>query len=317
MTTLPILDSAPFLTGPGPAEARALLESLERHGAARLVLPSGFARLASAGLLHAEAFFARPEAEKAEICITDSPHHRGWSVMNTERDWREQVHLGREWPAAEGGPDWARLEGPNRWPVPDRGFRAAMEAHLEAGAALGGALMQALAPFFGIRPEVHDPVGSYTLLKLIAYHPQRPGGAARPGVAAHVDFSLLTLVAQDGEGGLEVQEPGGGWVLVPPEAGTLILHPGELLEALSGGRIRAVPHRVTHAGTSKARLSLPLFFNPPLEAWIHPRSAPPRSELGSHVHRVLTGLEGPFRFGEAEWRRKGLNRWCATCCEGA
>ena len=187
-------------------------------------------------------------------------------------------------------------------------------AHLEACLELGAGLLQALAPAWGIPPAVCTAQEAYGLLKLIAYHPQEGPGPPRWGVAAYVDFSLLTLVAQDGEGGLEVRLPSGGWGPVPCEPGTLVLHVGELLEALSGGRLRATPHRVTHPGRTRPRLSLPVFVNPPLEAWIHPRPAPPRSPEADHVHRVLTGAEGPFCYGEAEWRRKGLDRWCATCC---
>lgn len=317
MSGAPTLAAASFLEGAESAAPRALQEALETHGWARLSLPPDLARLTAEALRQAEAFFARSESAKARLALEGSPHHRGWSVMHNERDWREQVHLGRERPAVEGGPDWARLQGPNRWPEPDRGFRGAMKAHLEAGAALGAALMGALAPAFGIPSEVCDRGAGYTLLKLIAYHPQLDRGAPRRGVAAHVDFSLLTLVAQDGEGGLEVLSPEGVWSEVPARPDTLVLHAGELLEALSGGRIRATPHRVTHRSSRRARISLPLFINPPLEAWIHPRPAPPRMEGSGHVHRVLTGREGPFRFGEAEWRRKGLNRWCAVCCAGA
>ncbi|MFN8011717.1 MAG: 2-oxoglutarate and iron-dependent oxygenase domain-containing protein [Holophagaceae bacterium] len=317
MTGAPTLPASPFLEGPEPAQARALREALETHGWARLSLPPGPARLAADALRQAEAFFARPEAEKARLAIEGSPHHRGWSVMHNERDWREQLHLGRERAALEGGADGMRLQGPNRWPTPDGGFRQAVGAHLEACAEIGAALMAALAPDFGIPPEVYDRDDGYVLLKLIAYHPQPEGGPPRRGVAAHVDFSLLTLVAQDGGGGLEVQSPEGVWTAVPPQPDTLVLHAGELLEALSGGRIRATPHRVTHRGARRARISLPMFVNPPLRAWIHPRPAPPRVAGGGHVHRVLTGTEGPFRFGEAEWGRKGLNRWCAACCDGA
>lgn len=314
MSALPVLDAGPFLEEAAPHQARQLFEALEDHGAARLALPPAFGSLAEAALRHAEAFFARPESEKARLAIPGSPHHRGWSLMHNERDWREQVHLGRERVPVAGGPDWTRLEGPNLWPDPDAGFRAALEAQLEAGAALGAALMRALAPAFGIGPAVYDQEGSYTLLKLLAYPPQRAGEAPRRGVAAHVDFSLLTLVAQDGEGGLEIQEPGGRWVAVEPVPDTLVLHVGEVLEALTGGRLLATPHRVTHRGSARARISLPCFFNPPLAAWIRARPAPRREDLVGHVHRVLTGREGPFRFGEAEWRRKGLNRWCAACC---
>lgn len=305
----------------GPAaggEGPRLREALETTGLALLLPPADLRAGVDQALAEAAAFFRSPATVKADMAIARSPHHRGWSVMHNERDWREQVHLGRERPALAAGPSWRRLQGPNPWqPGPGHRFREAMTAHLEACLALGQGLLRALAPAFDLPPTVYDAQDAYGLLKLIAYHPQDGSGTTRRGVAAHVDFSLLTLVAQDGAGGLEARLPDGAWIPVPALPGALVLHVGELLEALSGGTLRATPHRVTHPGRAGPRLSLPVFVNPPLAAWVHPRPAPERPPEGDHVHRVLTGHEVPFRFGEAEWRRKGLNRWCAACCEGA
>ena len=40
---------------------------------------------------------------------------------------------------------------------------------------------------------------------------------------AHTDYGNLTLLAQDATGGLEVRKRDGGWVGVPPAAGTFVL----------------------------------------------------------------------------------------------
>jgi isopenicillin N synthase-like dioxygenase len=103
--------------------------------------------------------------------------------------------------------------------------------------------------------------------------------------------------------------------------GSLWVHPGELLQVASGGAYSATPHRVVNPSFDHTRVSLPLFLNPPLSSWVkalaHVTEAPPTVESGetSHVHRVLplgVSIE-PFHFGEAEWRRKGLNGWCHAC----
>jgi isopenicillin N synthase-like dioxygenase len=113
----------------------------------------------------------------------------------------------------------------------------------------------------------------------------------------------------------------GTWSDVEPLAGAWWVHPGELLQFATRGRYQATPHRVTNRSRDRTRLSLPFFLNPPLAARV-PRlpavravEQPPR--LAEHVHHVLpedAAME-PFVFGAAEWRRKGLNRWCVECTD--
>jgi isopenicillin N synthase-like dioxygenase len=89
---------------------------------------------------------------------------------------------------------------------------------------------------------------------------------------------------------------------------------GELAEAATGGRLRATPHRVVNRSSARARLSIPVFVCPPLPATVQPRPQARRCD-GEHVHRVLPpDVSQPFVFGDGEWRRKGENVWCATCC---
>jgi isopenicillin N synthase-like dioxygenase len=153
-------------------------------------------------------------------------------------------------------------------------------------------------------------------MKLIGYHPQPQAGVERPGVAAHVDFSFITLTLQDSPG-LQVQDPAGAWHPVIPRPGALTVHAGELLELVSGGRYRATPHRVINPSLARTRVSIPLFMNPPLAATLTgtPASALPEA---AHVHRVLGPGTAPpaLHFGQAEWRRKGLDGWCFRCSPG-
>jgi len=231
-----------------------------------------------------------------------------------ERDWREQLHLARERPAREG-PDHARLEGPNLWPV-DEGWRQALIAYLDATAALGERIIDALTGELGLPPGSIPRGGpdGHVVMKLIGYHPQAAAGIARPGVAAHVDFSLLTLTLQDCPG-LEIRTPAGSWTLVEPRPDAVWVHPGELLELASGGRWPATPHRVVNRSLERTRVSIPLFLNPPLEAVVPGADRVFAAPDGEHVHRVLApgAPPRPLHFGEAEWRRKGLDGWCHAC----
>jgi isopenicillin N synthase-like dioxygenase len=290
-----------------------------REGGGFLLVPSVTAPLIGAVLAAARQLFALPREAKASLGIEHSRHFRGWSEMHNERDWREQLHLGRERPAVEG-PDHLRLDGPNLWP-PDGEWRRVVTAYLDAVAVLGERVLGTIAGTF----SAPDPSlartarDGYILLKMIGYHPQAAGLAPRPGVAAHVDFSWLTLTLQDSPG-LEVRTPDGAWMLLEPHPEGLWVHPGELLEFASRGRYAATPHRVVNRSLEQTRVSLPLFLNPPLDAMVplfggSGAHTQPSRPGGEHVHRVLEPdpRRVPFPFGEAEWRRKGLNGWCSVC----
>jgi len=87
----------------------------------------------------------------------------------------------------------------------------------------------------------------------------------------------------------------------------------------------STPHRVLNPSTSRTRVSIPVFINPPLDAWVPVLADPPsldaptassRLDSTEHVHRVLAPAPKrvAFHFGHAEWQRKGLGRWCFACC---
>jgi len=62
-----------------------------------------------------------PEQSKRDLAIERSPYFRGYSVMQSSRDWREQIHFGREEPARGSQPAPAPLCGPNLWPQTPNG----------------------------------------------------------------------------------------------------------------------------------------------------------------------------------------------------
>lgn len=274
------------------------------------------------------AFFALPREEKVPLSIERSGHFRGWSEMQNERDWREQLHLGRERSPGGDIPSYRRLEGPNLWPQ-DVAWREIVSTYLEAAAHLGERILRAVAHALGMDPTHFERVASdgYLVAKLIGYHPQPSCEPLRSGVAAHVDFSWLTVNLQD-SGGLEVRRPDGHWTPVDLRPGAVWVHGGELLQHATGGRYLATPHRVINRSSTHTRVSIPVFVNPPLEARVpvfvdlpqpgrRIEQAAPEAGDG-HVHRVLPPVSRAtaFHFGAAEWKRKGLGGWCFSCCPG-
>ena len=108
-----------------------------------------------------------------------------------------------------------------------------------------------------------------------------PAGGAEDawGVGEHTDYGLLTLLAQDRFGGLQVKTPG-GWIEAPPMDGALVCNIGDMLERLTGGRFKSTPHRVRNL-SGHDRLSFPLFFDPDFTARMQP--LPVAEEASSKV----------------------------------
>lgn len=100
----------------------------------------------------------------------------------------------------------------------------------------------------------------------------------------HTDFGFVTLLWQDGTGGLQAEGPD-GWVDVPPTEGGLVVNFGQMLNDWTGGRIRATPHRVL--GGRAERFSVPFFYEPAVDAEIAP----------------LFGEGEPFVYGDFLWDR--------------
>lgn len=301
----------------------ALRSALTSSGCLQIAHPRlSPARLASV-LDDARAFFALPREHKLALGIEGSPHFRGYSEMRNARDFREQIHFGDERSVAGVEPGYLQLEGPNMWPA-DAGFRQRMLAYLGDVASVAHELLARIVTSLGLSDDLlREPLSEpYLLMKLIGYHPQPRLDAKRPGVAAHVDFSWLTLTLQDGIGGLELARPDGTWIAPPPTPGVLLVHVGELLQFTSRGVFLATPHRVINPSSERMRASIPTFFNAGLRARVESWSvAPPAQAMAAgsareHVHRFLdpSVAPAPFVFGEAEWRRKGQNLWCFECC---
>ena len=199
---------------------------------------------------------------------------RGWFPVGGELtsgrpDRKEGLYFGAELGArrpARRAPALP-LHGPNLFP-PLPGFR---EAVLDVDRRADGARPRAHArararasastPTYFAERYTADPLVLFRIFHYPAETGRRPGGW---GVGEHTDYGLLTILAQDDAGGLEVRTRG-GWIDAPPVAGSFVCNIGDMLDRMTGGRYRSTPHRVRNT-SGRSRLSFPFFFDPAFDA---------------------------------------------------
>ena len=277
-TQIPLIDIA-GLDSADAARRDQVVEDL-REAAAHVgffyVSGHGIAPALFDDLRHAaEDFFALPMDDKLAVHIRNSRNHRGYVPEGEETfyggtpDRKEAFDLSLDLPATD--PDYKAgnpLLGPNQWPtgVPD--FQTNVMAYYEAVFALGHRLLRGFALALDLPGDyfarfVTKPPSQ---LRLIHY-PFDEAAEDRPGIGAHTDYEIFTLLYPTAPG-LEVINGQGDWIDAPPIDGTLVVNIGDVMEAWSNGTFRATSHRVRKV--TEERYSFPLFFS----ADYHTRVAP-------------------------------------------
>ncbi len=244
MSGLPIIDLAPF-ADPNPSGDAAARIAAEMD---RLLCHTGFVMLANHGveadakaamLDRMRAFFALPTAEKDRLSIRNSRAHRGYVGIAAESlddantmagDLKETLDTGPEHP--DDHPDviaGTPLHGPNQMPdVP--GFQAAYDTYKAQVIRAAERAQRAMAMALGCPPGALLDMGDvFYNLRLIHYPasdrvtPQ----VGQLGCGAHTDYGSLTVLADDGVGGLQVMQRSGEWIDVTIPDDLLVMNVGD------------------------------------------------------------------------------------------
>jgi isopenicillin N synthase-like dioxygenase len=325
VTPIPIVDVGPLIGGIGGrvTVARELDRACREQGFFAIVGHGIDPGLAAELEEQARAFFALPDATKAEIEMARGGRAwRGWFPPGGELtsgvpDGKEGIYFGRELPSddprVEAG---VPLHGPNLFPARPAGLRDAVTAWIAALTRLAGAVMGGIALGLGLdeaffaRRVTAEPTILFRIFRYPAVAAAEEPALGNWGVGEHTDYGLLTILGQDGAGGLEVHGPD-GWVGVPPEPGVLVCNLGDMLDRMTGGRYRSTPHRVRRpVGTD--RIAYPFFFDPGWDVDITPLDlpdAPPAEHPGRWDGadlRALTGTYGEYLVGKVSRVFPGL-----------
>ncbi|CAI8825745.1 isopenicillin N synthase family dioxygenase [Methylocaldum szegediense] len=291
VSTLPIIDVHPLVTGAGDRNAvaaeirRACLDTgffyIKGHGVDE-ALQERLERLS-------RQFFEQDLETKLELRMERAGRAwRGYFPVGDELtsgkpDLKEGLYFG-----AELGPDDPRvragvpLHGANLFPNNLPGFRETVLAYMAAMTQLGHALMEGIALSLGLEGSYFadrytaDPL---ILFRIFHYPPQPSGPDASSvwGVGEHTDYGLLTILKQDDAGGLEVKSKS-GWIGAPPIPGTFVCNIGDMLDRMTGGHYKSTPHRVRNL-SGRSRLSFPFFFDPNFNAEVKRIESPELEEV--------------------------------------
>ncbi|GGM41705.1 isopenicillin N synthase family dioxygenase [Dactylosporangium sucinum] len=297
MLELPIVDVSRLVRDGADPVAAAGIEAACRASGFFYVTGHGVpAELVERLDRHARAFFALPEAGKLEIAMARGGRAwRGFFPVGAELtsgrpDAKEGLYFGTEL-----GPDDPRvraglpLHGANLFPRQVPELRAAVLEYLAALTATAQAVLRGVAQSLGLAPDYF--AAGYTadptvLFRIFHYPPAEPDTDAW-GVGEHTDYGLLTLLLQDGNGGLQVRTPS-GWIDAPPVPGTFVCNIGDMLDRMTGGWYRSTPHRVRNRSGNE-RLSFPFFFDPDFAAEVPP--LPGRAATGAGGERRWDGQD--------------------------
>ena len=103
-------------------------------------------------------------------------------------------------------------------------------------------------------------------LRLLHYPPLQT--SPKPGqmrAGEHSDYGSLTLLFQDGVGGLEVQTADKDWIAVPSIPGTVVVNIGDLMQRWTNHIFCSTKHRVVipnDDGINQSRYSIAFFCHP-------------------------------------------------------
>ena len=266
---VPVLDMSQWLAGGSPDQLVKELYSacigtgffyIKGHGMPTPVIDNAFAA--------AQRYFALPEAERLKDKI-DEKFRRGYMPYGVNQhpgyapDMKHSFDFGTDLPLTD--PDVAAglpLHGPNKWPADKPWLREAAQAYFEHTSTIGHQLLKIFA--LALEQDEHfflqwtqKPMMQS---RLFHYPAQDLAGEISHGVAPHTDYGMITILAQDPIGGLELLLKTGEWIAAPYIEDTLVVNLGDLFKVWTNDKFVSNQHRVFNR-TGKERYSIPTFFN--------------------------------------------------------
>jgi len=283
MKSIPLVDLAGNVDPAQPVAretARALHDALSSIGFAYIAGHNVAVAKREAAFAASREFHASSLERKQSLAINAA--HRGYMGMATSTivtssvakvtrpNMSESLMVMHELPPDDPGLLAGKpMQGPNQWPdwLPD--VKPRIQAYIDEVDALSRYVVQLIAISLDLPAHALDHHFAHptTFLRMLHYPPQPADEREQIGSAPHTDYGIITLLAQDDSGGLQVRPRGGEWIDAPPIPNTYVLNVADMLARWTNDRFVSTPHRVINRSGGD-RYSLPYFFDPAMDALI-------------------------------------------------
>jgi isopenicillin N synthase-like dioxygenase len=313
---VPVIDFSPFAAGTPAGKAKvatAIQDACEGSGFFYLA-GHGVPQSQIDGIFEASRrFFSLPLEERLKVKLTPK-QNRGYQPLGSRMyadkadapDQNESYKYQHEYP--EDDPDILdgnRVHARNQWPTGLPGWRETLIAYYDQMERLTGDLLRAFALSLNLPERYFTEFYKKPLTQInLLHYPPRPipPGLRQFGLRPHSDTTAFTILAQDDNGGLQVERDN-GWIEVPPIAGTYVINIGDMRERWTNDRFASTPHRVINRSGNE-RYSVPYFAIPDFDAVVsclpsctgpgRPVKYPPR-----HVGEFMQGSNA------SDWNKDG------------
>ena len=292
--SVPVIDIGDLADGVGESGVRSIdeiAEAARTWGFFQVVNHGVPGSLVEATRAQMKRFFDLPVEEKELILRT---RENPWGYYNNEltknrRDKKEVFDFTSE------GID-PIYDAENRWPAFDPKFRSVMCEFRDACTALSLQLLESFCHGLDLPANFlnsyFDPY--HTGFVRLNYYPVKDpldgrtnrlsAGPAGLGVHHHSDAGALTVLLQDGVGGLQVHRDG-FWHDIQPVDGAFVINTGDMMQVWSNDIYQAAIHRVV-AMNERDRYSIPFFYNPAAGTPVSPLPSVVTNETPARYHTI-------------------------------
>ena len=286
MQHIPTIDLGQYLASDPASRTNAtqmadLARACEDHGFF-LLSGHGCDELIASVFAESAAFFAEPKARKMAL-YRDENNPLGYydrELTKLKRDLKEVFDF------KAGGHQSSNPTRQTRWPEQRPDFQNTLTDFFQRFTELSeqtmGMIFTALGMAAGqVKQTMDEGFGELhsSAARLNYYPAQDPvpfdeRGQINPlgdmALHHHTDPGAITLLLQDAHGGLQALSKTDGWIDVPPQAGTIVVNVGDVLQVWTNDRCTAGVHRVLPVHSASGRYSTPFFYQPRIDAMIEP-----------------------------------------------
>lgn len=263
---IPIVDIAPLLDGSDVSlVARQIGDICENVGFLYIKNHGVPSSLIEDVYRLSQEFFAQPFEIKNQLNIVNSgPTLRGYIPMYGENvDPKNTKDFKECFDFAQSEEEVSPFFGPNLMPDSPKEFTKVMERYHAEMLKLARKLISAIALSLHLPADYFEKLQKkpITIQRLLHYPPQFGKITTKEiGIGAHTDYGFLTILSQDKNGGLQVQNRDGEWVSAPPVPDTFIVNIGDLVQTFTNDRYISTMHRVINT-SGVDRYSVPFFID--------------------------------------------------------